>query len=1205
MDFACFSSFRVRALGALLVWMGLNAPAALAQMTVTGLSPARNARAARTTNVALTFSQNVNAGTAGGVRVFSALSGRKAGAATAAGTVLTFNPTADLRFGDDVMVTVPSTVLSTTGVAATRLVYQFQGAAGAGPGTFGGSGSASTQGRASIYVLGDVDADGDLDLVNNSGGNPGETGVTLNNGNGTFAAAPATTVTLGPNVGAIKLGDVDGDGDLDLVAAAGAAGGGVGFLNVRFNNGAGAFGGNSSLQLGGLPNEVVLGDFDGDGDLDAATTSANTSKVSIRVNNGSGTFSGTQEIGVGAGARGLLMGDINADGDLDLLAQNLTDNTVSVLSNNGTGTFTAGAAISIPTLRNVALGDVDADGDLDLLTADGTALSVSLRRNNGAGTFAAPTAIAVGFLPQRPALADVDGDGDLDLVVTGASATGIRLNNGAGTFSGNHNTANFLATGPPRDVDGDGDLDLMAPDPATQGGSGRLFFRFNQAAPTVVSFSPTSGPVGTVVTITGVNLTGTTSVQFSGTSASNPVSATFTVVNSTTITATVPTGAQTGPITVGSAVSSGSFTVIPVPTLTSFTPPSGPVGTLVTITGTNLNVVTTVRFNGTAAAFTVVSPTTITALVPPGATSGPISLLAPGSTVTSATSFIVTTVTTTVTLAVDSVFTTPGSTVVVPVRVRDFTTIVALQSTLQFDPALLTLVGVEQVNAALTGHNQHVTFNPGQVRHLWVGGTNTVVTLANDAVLYALRFNVSPTAVAGARLKIRWMTTSPTTPGGGGVPVEVTRATLLPAPVSARDGSVRIGTGVSVSGFVRTGNNLAVPGVSLTLAGGAATPPAGVTPANGAFTLTSGVGGLAYVLTPSKANDVTVTNGVTVTDIVLIQQHILAARLLGAAHKVVSADVNNDRTVTVTDVLLVQDFVLGNTNAFTGGALWRFFSSDQTFANPNLPGVLQTGRSYPVLAAATNQNFVACKLGDVNESWNPAIARPEISSGAAVGLTIGTGTPSGSAPSGTRIRVPVSVATASTLLGMQGTLEWDSTALRLVTATPVRTGVLLNTAAAASGVASFIWSDPSAQPQALTPADTLFWLELDVIGAPGTTATIALTSTLTPALSVDAGFNTAPLTANAGTFVIGNPLGLAAVSTVSPLTVWPNPAHGTVQIQAPTGTRNVQVLDVTGRVVLLLEAQAPDGRGTFSVAGLKPGVYVVCAGSGRRRLVVE
>jgi hypothetical protein len=77
--------------------------------------------------------------------------------------------------------------------------------------------------------------------------------------------------------------------------------------------------------------------------------------------------------------------------------------------------------------------------------------------------------------------------------------------------------------------------------------------------PKAASFSPTSGAPGTVVTITGWNLTPTTAVAFNGTLA------TFTVVDDKTVTATVPAGAMKGHITVrtpsGTAITAGLFTV--------------------------------------------------------------------------------------------------------------------------------------------------------------------------------------------------------------------------------------------------------------------------------------------------------------------------------------------------------------------------------------------------------------------------------------------------------------------------------------------------------------------------------------------------------------------------------------------------------------------------------------------------------------------
>src|SRR5439155_124278 len=85
------------------------------------------------------------------------------------------------------------------------------------------------------------------------------------------------------------------------------------------------------------------------------------------------------------------------------------------------------------------------------------------------------------------------------------------------------------------------------------------------------------------------------------------------------------------------------FTVIPPPTITSFSPTSGPVGANVTINGTNFTGVTAVRFNGTSATtFTVISSTSIRATVPGGATTGPISVTTSAGTATSASNFNVT-----------------------------------------------------------------------------------------------------------------------------------------------------------------------------------------------------------------------------------------------------------------------------------------------------------------------------------------------------------------------------------------------------------------------------------------------------------------------------------------------------------------------------------------------------------------------------------
>jgi hypothetical protein len=184
-----------------------------------------------------------------------------------------------------------------------------------------------------------------------------------------------------------------------------------------------------------------------------------------------------------------------------------------------------------------------------------------------------------------------------------------------------------------------GPISVTTPGGTDAGGT----FTVTASPPTISSFTPSSGPVGASVDIQGTNFTGASSVTFNGTADPN-----FAVKSSTDITAHVPAGATTGPVSVttpGGTVNSGSsFTVtLPPPTISAFTPASGPLGTTVTITGTGFTGASSVAFNGTAASYTVNSPTSITATVPNGATTGLISVTTPVGTATSPTSFTVVT----------------------------------------------------------------------------------------------------------------------------------------------------------------------------------------------------------------------------------------------------------------------------------------------------------------------------------------------------------------------------------------------------------------------------------------------------------------------------------------------------------------------------------------------------------------------------------
>ncbi len=160
-------------------------------------------------------------------------------------------------------------------------------------------------------------------------------------------------------------------------------------------------------------------------------------------------------------------------------------------------------------------------------------------------------------------------------------------------------------------------------------------------SPTIASFSPSGAAPGTAVVISGTGFSGTTSVAVNGTAA------TFTVNSATEITAVIPAGATSGTIRIttpsGSATSATAVTVLTsaaAPTISGISAASGPPGSQITISGTNLTGTMTVSFAGTYAPFTVNSAgTQISATVPAQANSGPITIVTPNGSATSSASF--------------------------------------------------------------------------------------------------------------------------------------------------------------------------------------------------------------------------------------------------------------------------------------------------------------------------------------------------------------------------------------------------------------------------------------------------------------------------------------------------------------------------------------------------------------------------------------
>lgn len=256
-------------------------------------------------------------------------------------------------------------------------------------------------------ALGDVDGDGDLDVVA-VGGAANYLG--LNNGSGHFTIHQTFPAPEAGYTDA-EMGDLDGDGDLDLVLAR------IDANQVWFNDGTGQFAKSEQALGSGWTNRTHLADMDGDGDLDLTTANGSTgSQVSkIWLNDGSGSFTEGADLFQGW-SYDHAVADFDGDGDLDIFFSSWTLSNELWL-NDGNANFTPnGQSLGENGHLSVGAADIDNDGHIDAFVGSNNEQKTWLYRNNGNGLFSTqPETVAETIFTSDIAIDDLDGDNDLDL----------------------------------------------------------------------------------------------------------------------------------------------------------------------------------------------------------------------------------------------------------------------------------------------------------------------------------------------------------------------------------------------------------------------------------------------------------------------------------------------------------------------------------------------------------------------------------------------------------------------------------------------------------------------------------------------------------------------------------------------------------------------------------------------------------------------
>ena len=195
--------------------------------------------------------------------------------------------------------------------------------------------------------------------------NPGKDGQL---GTGTFESA--IDYSIGAAGREFVIADINVDGYLDAIVTADDA------VAVLLGEADRSFGEPTNFTVGNSPYSVKLGDFNKDGQFDAATANLSSGDVSILLGIGDGTFGSVRNFAVGPNLSSIDIGDINEDGQLDLIVTNTRENTdqsVSILNGNGDGSFANATHLAVShnsRPEDVLVTDLNQDGHLDIITAN-------------------------------------------------------------------------------------------------------------------------------------------------------------------------------------------------------------------------------------------------------------------------------------------------------------------------------------------------------------------------------------------------------------------------------------------------------------------------------------------------------------------------------------------------------------------------------------------------------------------------------------------------------------------------------------------------------------------------------------------------------------------------------------------------------------------------------------------------------------------
>jgi hypothetical protein len=251
--------------------------------------------------------------------------------------------------------------------------------------------------------------------------------------NVTFDSAP--TFYGAPRISALMSGDMDGDGDIDLVVASVGDTFVVGHtlgLSVLLNDGSGHFPDRIIISDTIDVAAAQIADFDGDGRLDIVIDESTTDRLKVFANRGDRFV---ETVSLDAPGAGVLAGDFNGDRRADVVRRSGADLIVMLGGNGSFSTMAFHEPQGVHVVMTVA--DIDSDGRDDLIEAFLDTRVLTIRHGDPASGLGEPKeTVTLHQKPYQLLVGDFDGSGKLDILAIASTTTTLELLRDPATLSG-------------------------------------------------------------------------------------------------------------------------------------------------------------------------------------------------------------------------------------------------------------------------------------------------------------------------------------------------------------------------------------------------------------------------------------------------------------------------------------------------------------------------------------------------------------------------------------------------------------------------------------------------------------------------------------------------------------------------------------------------------------------------------------------------